>query len=290
MNRVLFSVVLLTAALIDGRASAQTFSVQIGSPVGTASCGNVNTGASSTPVARDLACSSPTVPGGMDAQAAALFGFVGGTTGATVGAGYVGSAYGINTNSQFTDFVTFTSSDPSATTALIAANLGFSGTMNATDYAGASIDLFYSLYGPGYIFSASDNGVARNDFIVALGSVTGADIDALLQTNMILVPLNQPLLMTLGLATGAGVGGSGSPESARSDFSNSFEVPFGIDAFVVPFGVTANAGNWLVDNRRINLNDPAVPEPATWAMMIVGFGMSGFVLRRRKRRIAEGLA
>jgi hypothetical protein len=27
---------------------------------------------------------------------------------------------------------------------------------------------------------------------------------------------------------------------------------------------------------------PAVPEPATWAVMIVGFGAVGYVLRRRE--------
>jgi len=31
---------------------------------------------------------------------------------------------------------------------------------------------------------------------------------------------------------------------------------------------------------------PAVPEPATWAMMLVGFGTVGFALRRRKARTA----
>jgi hypothetical protein len=29
-------------------------------------------------------------------------------------------------------------------------------------------------------------------------------------------------------------------------------------------------------------NDISVPEPATWAMMIMGFGAAGSVLRRRK--------
>ncbi|MFZ4382319.1 MAG: PEPxxWA-CTERM sorting domain-containing protein, partial [Sandarakinorhabdus sp.] len=30
----------------------------------------------------------------------------------------------------------------------------------------------------------------------------------------------------------------------------------------------------------------AVPEPATWAMLIVGFGMVGFAARRRKAAVA----
>lgn len=30
-------------------------------------------------------------------------------------------------------------------------------------------------------------------------------------------------------------------------------------------------------------NTPAVPEPATWAMMLMGFGATGFAMRRRRR-------
>ena len=33
---------------------------------------------------------------------------------------------------------------------------------------------------------------------------------------------------------------------------------------------------------------PAVPEPATWAMMIIGFGSIGAFLRRRKRQLQQG--
>jgi hypothetical protein len=87
--------------------------------------------------------------------------------------------------------------------------------------------------------------------------------------------------MTLQLTTSAGVGGSGSPESATSHFSNSFEIPIGIDAFVLPDGVTANAGDWLVNNRRLGAT-PTVPEPATWALMTLGLGSVGAKLRRRR--------
>ena len=32
---------------------------------------------------------------------------------------------------------------------------------------------------------------------------------------------------------------------------------------------------------------PAVPEPATWAMMLMGFGAAGYAMRRRRRRHGE---
>jgi hypothetical protein len=44
--------------------------------------------------------------------------------------------------------------------------------------------------------------------------------------------------------------------------------------------------SWGIDNLSLTLNDvrttaPAVPEPATWAMMLTGFGLVGGALRRR---------
>jgi PEP-CTERM motif len=37
----------------------------------------------------------------------------------------------------------------------------------------------------------------------------------------------------------------------------------------------------------VNVAAPAVPEPATWAMMLVGFGMVGVTIRRTSRRMAS---
>lgn len=41
---------------------------------------------------------------------------------------------------------------------------------------------------------------------------------------------------------------------------------------------------------NVSLDVTAVPEPATWAMMIVGFGMTGASLRHRRRRTAAVIA
>ncbi|MGH6997313.1 MAG: PEPxxWA-CTERM sorting domain-containing protein [Phenylobacterium sp.] len=43
------------------------------------------------------------------------------------------------------------------------------------------------------------------------------------------------------------------------------------------------------DNLSVTGNVPsAVPEPATWAMMIMGFGLAGTAIRKRRRSLAFG--
>ena len=49
----------------------------------------------------------------------------------------------------------------------------------------------------------------------------------------------------------------------------------------VQFG--SDIGNWLADDISFSTGGSAVPEPATWAMMIAGFGLAGSALRRRPR-------
>lgn len=53
----------------------------------------------------------------------------------------------------------------------------------------------------------------------------------------------------------------------------------------IDFGGTANQTGY--DNITFGSKDPGVPEPASWAMMLTGFGLAGFAMRRRtKVRIA----
>lgn len=47
------------------------------------------------------------------------------------------------------------------------------------------------------------------------------------------------------------------------------------------FGVNP-AGNYFNDSTGVNFTVTAVPEPAAWAMMIAGFGLTGAMLRRRR--------
>ena len=46
-------------------------------------------------------------------------------------------------------------------------------------------------------------------------------------------------------------------------------------------------GYAVIDNVRFGANaDTGVPEPATWAMMIAGFGLVGGAMRRRKATVS----
>lgn len=53
----------------------------------------------------------------------------------------------------------------------------------------------------------------------------------------------------------------------------------------VGFGLDAN-GNFFNDSTGVQFLASVVPEPATWAMMILGFGLTGWAMRRKPRHAA----
>ena len=48
----------------------------------------------------------------------------------------------------------------------------------------------------------------------------------------------------------------------------------------------ANPISFYTDGNPITVTVSAVPEPATWAMMIIGFGGAGVAIRRRRQAFA----
>jgi hypothetical protein len=73
------------------------------------------------------------------------------------------------------------------------------------------------------------------------------------------------------------------PFSARS--SSSFYLTAG-EAYTVRFQGTRTGGDDTAFIDQVVLNQGAVPEPAAWALMIVGFGSAGAMLRRRRAVLA----
>ena len=92
----------------------------------------------------------------------------------------------------------------------------------------------------------------------------------------------------LGTTTLLGTSGVGGPGQDNYLMLLGQSVPVG--SYIVGFlaqsnsagtgyGATANSGAILI-------TDPPVPEPATWAMMLMGFGGIGMAMRRNRRRNA----
>jgi hypothetical protein len=193
----------------------------------------------------------------------------------------------IGSEAIYLDFLTFTSSDPNQHFANVAANLLLDGILSASGpVAGGDLELFVVLNGQGFGLreNLTQDGsfhVTQDDFEV-LGGTLGSVTNASLRTSFVTVALDAPILFRLQLQTGAGASGPGS--HGESDFGlHSFK--FAPTAFFLPDGVTVNAGDYLVDNRFIDPLAPTgggVPEPASWTLMIAGFGLAGAALRRRR--------
>ena len=56
--------------------------------------------------------------------------------------------------------------------------------------------------------------------------------------------------------------------------------------FILPDNVTYTSASGVFLSQAAPIQTGAVPEPATWAMMIIGFGAAGSMIRRRKAVLA----
>ena len=220
-------------------------------------------------------------------QAVASFGHVSARSDATTFGGSSLDA-DIGAVARATDTLIFTSSDPTATFADVSANLIFHGLLNATGnpafsgFSNAGIGGYVELGGVFSFFGynlGSSSGFTGSSQLGVTSGVIGPTSDALWHTATVRVGLNTPVFFEMDLESSAGAGG---PASALSDFSGSFKLPTGVDAFNLPTGVTVNAGDYLVNNRFHDPLAAGVPEPAGWALMIAGFGLVGGALRRRR--------
>lgn len=101
-------------------------------------------------------------------------------------------------------------------------------------------------------------------------------------TRYIIGAFTQDLASSLG--TGQGGTGTVNPLVTiyRDRYSN-FN-----SAFSFPDSTNNNVGGWLGGN--FNLAGAAVPEPGTWAMLLLGFGALGWAMRqpRRTQRVTFG--
>jgi hypothetical protein len=91
--------------------------------------------------------------------------------------------------------------------------------------------------------------------------------------------------MTLVKSGSGGTGTSGQIAAAAAFFPPN-NGAFSFNSFTTSFTITILSGPATLDYAQIDyslLSPAAVPEPATWAMMIIGFGGVGALMRRNRR-------
>jgi hypothetical protein len=94
-----------------------------------------------------------------------------------------------------------------------------------------------------------------------------------------------------GSITGAG-GTSGTFDLSGSGFIlEYYAVKYGTQFTLYEYLGTDGTGSWVTDGKHgvshiafFGSPGTAVPEPATWAMMLLGFGAAGTALRRSRRK------
>jgi hypothetical protein len=283
LSTILTNAVAACALAVAGPASAATVSTFIGPGSGSATTncsGDVGGKSGSVTVHGSATCTRADV-GEATGVATASVGHVGATA---VGTSHTsaGLPAAITAEATYSDAVVFTSIDPTATSADVSLKLlldGVFGTAGPSSAGfiegrvslGAGSDFFQIGFEPDGLH------VVQNSFFVAGG--LGAVTNAVLTTHAVHVTLNEPVFLQVRLQSNAGaIGAAG---FAQTDFGGSFKFPTD-GVFILPDGVTANAGDYLVDNRFIDPLAPAqgVPEPAAWALMLLGFGFAGSSLRR----------
>jgi len=75
------------------------------------------------------------------------------------------------------------------------------------------------------------------------------------------------------------------PQTFNFGYGGSFDVALNNVTFGTPGGAQVG-GTFTLRSNSV----APVPEPATWAMMLVGFGAVGYAMRRRRRSLIPQLA
>ncbi|HQR22380.1 MAG TPA: PEP-CTERM sorting domain-containing protein [Burkholderiaceae bacterium] len=242
---------------------------------------------------------SPHDPVRTDNACTDFFGTVGTSSGSAISAaGHVGASAhadshngnslvsGIGANAIYSDFLTFTSSSPGLQSTSASVNLALDGIFdNSGPFSVGQLTLKLYLGSSTVPIGELDmlnGGVTTINGLSVTSGALGPVTNAQLLSSSVNLGLNTPIFFEIDLLVGAGASGPGS--HALIDFgSSSVKLVTGSDAFVLPAGVTVNAGDYLVNNRFIDpLTPPTgnVPEPASLALTLAALAL---VIATRRR-------
>ena len=163
--------------------------------------------------------------------------------------------------------------------------MGLGGNKTSGDSIEVIFDVFIGSLQYRYSFRTGGNAneVISNSFGSLSGTINGdldrLDFDLDLTTSQFEASLQAPLSVSIAISAITGMD-AGNVSSAFVDFYNSGTFAVGRPVFNLPDGYTANAGNYLVNNRYGAVVSP-VPEPGTLALFSLGLAALGLSRRRK---------
>ena len=176
------------------------------------------------------------------------------------------------------------------------------GTVTVTETSANTVDVSVVLAAgvTGFV-STSDNHNAFTFTLANLGDGTSASISNISSGFGIdpTVPTwNTPYgTFSAGIiCTSCGSGGS-NPNPGPLTFTITDAGGISLSSFVLSGPPPADQGGWLFSadilangfTGNVATNTPAIPEPETYAMMLAGLGMLGFIARRRRQGLGNAV-
>ena len=232
------------------------------------------------------------------ASAGVLKAGAGSTAPAGVGACCTYQPEGIGVTTSFTDVLTMNT--PGISSGSFTASLLIDGMLTA-DSAGlpssgvfsfAAVEILVRVASlPDPVFSFSYTRSNYNGFIAGSGSLNGMRYSGpLIGAFDFSIPFDslvgQEVTVQLFYGTNTATLQAGDSASAACDYSHTLvwggvsQVLDGMGAPVTNYSLTGATGANYAQSFA-----GAVPEPASWAMMLAGFGLAGVMLRRQRRAL-----
>jgi hypothetical protein len=187
------------------------------------------------------------------------------------------------------DDVQIFSFDVGATSLVTFRTLSYAGGVNA---AGQTIerggfDPILALFdASGALLGTNDDGASGT---VPIDPVTDRAYDTFLQRSLGPGTYRVSVMQYDNFPAGSNLS-EGFTRTGEGNFTTAFDCPDNQPAFndVSETEGCGRTANWAFDILNVSAatQQPGIPEPATWAMMIAGFAMSGAAMRRRAKLVA----